>query len=198
MSYLSGLADELLREHASMQESSGKLREHLEHMRAILQVQQAYARNTLLPEECDLSQLVEDALNIQLPALQRHGITITRELRAQPRARLDKHRVLQILINLLTNARNAMSALPEARRLLSVRLDAEGGTARILVVDSGKGIAPEHRERLFSQGFTTREDGQGLGLYSSSLAARSMGGRLTLDSEGPGKGATATLELPLA
>ncbi|AKJ04760.1 Signal transduction histidine kinase CheA [Archangium gephyra] len=198
VNYLSGLAEELLREHASMKESAGKLREHLEHMRAILQVQQAYARNSLLPEECDLAQLVEDALSIQLPALQRHGITVTRELRAQPRARLDKHRMLQILINLLTNARNAMSGLPETQRHLRVRLDAEGGTARIQVVDSGKGIAPEHRERLFSQGFTTREDGQGLGLYSSSLAAKSLGGRLTLDSEGPGKGATATLELPLA
>ena len=197
-SYLSGLAEELLNEHASMKESAGKLKQHLDHMRAILQVQQAYARDTLLPEECDLAQLVEDALSIQLPALQRHGITITRELRAQPKARLDKHRVLQILINLLTNARNAMSELPEAHRLLRVRLDAEGSTARIQVVDSGKGIAAEHRERLFSQGFTTREDGQGLGLYSSSLAARSMGGRLTLASEGPGKGATATLELPLA
>ncbi|MFE8597755.1 trifunctional serine/threonine-protein kinase/ATP-binding protein/sensor histidine kinase [Archangium violaceum] len=198
MSYLSGLADELLREHTSLKESAGKLREHIEHMRAIIQVQQAYARNSLLPEECDLSQLVEDALSIQLPALQRNGITVTRELRAQPKARLDKHRVLQILINLLTNARNAMSALPVAQRKLWVRLDAEGGTARIQVVDSGKGIAPEHRERLFSQGFTTREEGQGLGLYSSSLAAKSLGGRLTLDSEGPGKGATATLELPLA
>ncbi len=198
MSYLSGLADELLREHASMKESSGKLREHLEHMRAILQVQHTYARNTLLPEECDLAQLVEDALSIQLPALQRHGITVTRELRAHPKARLDKHRVLQILINLLTNARNAMSELPEGQRSLCVRLDVGGGTARIQVVDSGKGIAPEHRERLFSQGFTTREEGQGLGLYSSSLAAKSLGGRLTLDSEGPGKGATATLELPLA
>jgi len=197
-SYLSGLAEELLNEHVSMKESAGKLKQHLDHMRAILQVQQAYARNTLLPEECDLAQLVEDALSIQLPALQRHGITITRELRAQPKARLDKHRVLQILINLITNARNAMSELPEAHRLLRVRLDAGGSTARIQVVDNGKGIAAEHRERLFSQGFTTREDGQGLGLYSSSLAARSMGGRLTLASEGPGKGATATLELPLA
>jgi signal transduction histidine kinase len=88
--------------------------------------------------------------------------------------------------------------MPETRRLLLLRLEAEGSTARIQVVDSGKGIAPEHRERLFSLGFTTRADGQGLGLHSSALAAKSLGGRLTLESEGPGQGATATLELPLA
>ena len=64
-----------------------------------------------------------------------------------------------------------MSGTPETARILRVRLDAEGGTARIQVVDSGKGSAPEHRERLFSQGFTTREDGQGLGLYSKRLLA---------------------------
>ncbi|HEX5754122.1 MAG TPA: AAA family ATPase [Archangium sp.] len=198
LEYLFSLSDELLREHASMKQSAGKLNEHLEHLRAILQVQQSYSRGSLLPEEFPLSQLVEDALSIQLPALQRHGITVTREFRAQPRARLDKHRVLQILINLLTNARNAMSEMPETRRRLLVRLDAEGSTARIQVVDSGKGIAPEHRERLFSLGFTTRADGQGLGLHSSALAAKSLGGRLTLESDGPGQGATATLELPLA
>jgi predicted ATPase/signal transduction histidine kinase len=197
MGYLFSLADELLREHVSMKESAGKLKEHIDHMRAILHVQQSYARNTLLPEECDVSQLIEDALSIQLPAIRRHGIIVTREFLARPRARLDKHRVLQILINLFTNARNALSEQPEPRRL-HVRLDTEGSTARIQVVDSGKGIAPEHRERLFSQGFTTRAEGQGLGLYSSAQAAKSMGGRLTLDSEGPGKGATATLELPLA
>ncbi|WP_395815244.1 AAA family ATPase [Archangium minus] len=196
--YLFSLADELLNEHASLKESAGKLKEQIDHMRAILQTQQAYARHSLLPEECEVSQLVEDALNIQLPALQRYGITVTRELRARPKARLDKHRVLQILINLITNARNAMIDVAEAQRHLRVRLDAEGSTARIQVMDSGKGIAAEHRERLFSQGFTTRSDGQGLGLYSSALTAKSLGGRLTLDSEGPGKGATATLELPLA
>ncbi|QRK12231.1 AAA family ATPase [Archangium violaceum] len=196
--YLFSLADELLNEHASMKESAGKLKEQIDHMRAILQTQQAYARHSLLPEECEVCQLVEDALSIQLPALQRHDITVTRELRARPRARLDKHRVLQILINLITNARNAMLDVAQAQRHLLVRLDVEGSTARIQVVDSGKGIAAEHRERLFSQGFTTRADGQGLGLYSSAQTAKSLGGRLTLDSEGPGKGATATLELPLA
>ena len=69
--------------------------------------------------------------------------------------------------------------------------------ARIQVVDNGVGIAPEVRERLFAHGFTTRKDGHGFGLHSSALAAQMLGGRLTLESEGPGKGATATLELPL-
>ncbi len=196
-SYISALADELLSDQASLQRDMEAMGKHIEHIRAIVRVQQTYARDTLMPEECELHQLVEDALRIQMPALQRHGITVTRELAPLPEMRLDKHKVLQILINLISNAKNAMSGQAEAQRNLRVRLEATGDMARIQVVDNGKGIAPELRHRLFSQGFTTREGGHGLGLHSSALAAAMLGGRLTLESEGPGKGATATLELPL-
>jgi signal transduction histidine kinase len=90
-----------------------------------------------------------------------------------------------------------MAALPKGTRRLHVRLDTVDGMIRIQVVDNGVGIAPEVSARLFAQGFTTRKEGHGLGLHSSALAARMMGGNLSLESEGPGKGATATLELPL-
>src|SRR6185503_4672555 len=108
MSYLFELADELLREQGTMREGMDKLSKHVDHIRAILQVQQNYVRGTLLPEECDLALLIEDALSIQMPALQRHSISVTRELARLSKVRVDKHRVLQILINLITNARNAM------------------------------------------------------------------------------------------
>jgi predicted ATPase/signal transduction histidine kinase len=198
-SYLPALADALLEERRTLQQGLEAMGLHIEHIRAIVHVQQNYASNTLVTEECDLSLLVEDALSIQRPTFQRHGITVTRgEFPTLPRVRLDKHKVLQILINLFSNAKNATQGLPDGQRHMSVRLEAVGNTARILVEDNGIGIAPEHRERLFAQGFTTREDGHGLGLHSSALAAKMLGGRLTLESEGPGKGATATLELPLS
>ncbi|OJH42210.1 trifunctional serine/threonine-protein kinase/ATP-binding protein/sensor histidine kinase [Cystobacter ferrugineus] len=196
--YLSSLADELLREHETLQEGLEAMNKHIEHVRAIVQVQQTYARSTLLTEECDLSRLVEDAVSIQLPALKSHGVNILQELSTLPTVRVDKHKVLQILINLISNARNAMIPVPSHQRRLHVRLDAVDNMARIQVVDNGTGIAPELRERLFTQGFTTREGGHGLGLHSSSLAARMLGGQLTLESDGPGRGATATLTLPLA
>ncbi|MDY7227322.1 trifunctional serine/threonine-protein kinase/ATP-binding protein/sensor histidine kinase [Hyalangium rubrum] len=196
--YLAGLADELLREHSTLQEGLEAMSKHIEHIRAIVQVQQNYARNTLVTEECELLHLVEDALSIQMPALKRHGIDVIRGMSANARLRVDKHKVLQILINLLSNAKNAMNSLPSGARTLHIEVTTEATVARVQVVDNGMGIAPELHERLFSQGFTTREGGHGLGLHSSALAARMLGGRLTLESEGPGKGATATLELPLA
>ncbi|MBM7118482.1 trifunctional serine/threonine-protein kinase/ATP-binding protein/sensor histidine kinase [Archangium primigenium] len=195
--YLSALADELLREQSSIQEGMAAMDKHLEHIRAIVQVQQTYAHSTLVTEECDLTRLVEDALSLQWASLQRHGITVTRELTCLPQVRVDKHKVLQILINLLSNAKQAMLPLPEPQRRLHVKLDRDEGFARIQIVDNGMGIEPGIRGRLFGQGFTTREGGHGLGLHSSALEARLLGGSIALESEGPGRGATALLKLPL-
>jgi predicted ATPase/signal transduction histidine kinase/tRNA A-37 threonylcarbamoyl transferase component Bud32 len=195
--YLSALSDELLRGQSSLMEEMDAMGQHVEHIRAIVQVQQTYAKTSLLTEECDLAQLITDGLRIQLPALQRHGIRVTQELAAVPRVMVDKHKVLQILVNLITNAKHALENRPEGQRELCVRLRAEQQRAFIQVVDNGMGIAPELRERLFSHGFTTRKDGHGFGLHSSALTASLLGGRVTLESKGVGLGATATLELPL-
>ncbi|HYO64505.1 MAG TPA: ATP-binding protein, partial [Archangium sp.] len=197
LDYLSVLADELLREQATLREGMESMGMHIEHIRAIVQIQQNYTSSTLLTEECELSGLVQDALRILMPALRRHGVSVTQSLAALPPVSLDKHKVLQILINLIGNAKKAVKPLPEGQRHVHVRLEVVGHLARVLVVDNGVGIAPENHERLFSQGFTTREGGHGLGLHSSALAARSLGGSLRLESEGLGKGATAILELPL-
>ncbi|WP_225412586.1 trifunctional serine/threonine-protein kinase/ATP-binding protein/sensor histidine kinase [Stigmatella hybrida] len=195
--YLSGLSDELVREQTRLMESMDAMGRHIEHIRAIVQVQQTYAKTSLMTEECDLAQLIQDALSIQLPALQRHGVSVVREVAPLPKVKVDKHKVLQILINLLSNAKHALDAKPEGQRHLWVRLRAEGPVACIQVVDDGVGIAPEENEKLFEHGFTTRKDGHGFGLHSSALAARLLNGRLTLQSDGPDKGAVATLELPL-
>ncbi|MDC0708435.1 AAA family ATPase [Stigmatella sp. ncwal1] len=195
--YLSALSDELVREQTQLLGDLDAMGQHVEHIRAIVQVQQIYARTSLLTEECDLGQLVDDALRIQMVALQRHGVSVQRELSPVPRVKVDKHKVLQILINLFSNAKYALSALPEGQRHMLVRLGVKGARARIQVVDNGMGIAPETRPNLFTHGFTTREDGHGFGLHSSALAAQLLGGNLMLESEGLGKGAVATLELPL-
>jgi predicted ATPase/signal transduction histidine kinase len=196
--YLCNLSEELLREQATLQEGLASMDKHIEHIRAIVQLQRTYARDMVVTQECDLAHLVEDALNLQLPSLKRHGIDVTLELSTVPKVWVDKHKVLQILVNLISNAKNAMSVLPQGQRHLCMRLEAVSNTARIQVLDTGVGISPEIRNRLFSQGFTTRKSGHGLGLHSSVLAAKMLGGRLTLDSEGPGRGAMATLELPLS
>jgi len=195
--YISVLGAELLHEQTRLKEKLETMSQHLNQIRAIVLVQQKYTGYSLLIEECHLSQIIEDALRLQMPELERQGISLSRDLSPLPAVQLDKHKVLHILINLISNAMSAMEVIPPEQRHLRVRISVEGERARLQVVDTGIGIAPEVREKLFRQGFTTRKDGYGLGLHLSALAAQALGGRLLLESDGPGKGATATLELPL-
>jgi signal transduction histidine kinase len=67
----------------------------------------------------------------------------------------------------------------------------------VTVTDNGEGIAPDNLTRIFSYGFTTRQQGHGFGLHSGANAAKEMGGQLTAHSAGPGQGAVFTLVLPL-
>ncbi|HEX8538670.1 MAG TPA: HAMP domain-containing sensor histidine kinase, partial [Cystobacter sp.] len=195
--YLAALGEELVKEQMRLMEDLEAMNRHIEHIRAIVQVQQTYAKSSLMTEECELTQLIDDALRIQLAALQRNGVTVHRELSAVPRVRVDKHKVLQILINLISNANQALAPMPEGQRHLWVRMWEQGPVVRIQVVDDGVGIAPEVKDKLFSHGFTTRKDGHGFGLHSSALAAQLLNGRLSIESEGLGKGAVTTLEIPL-
>jgi predicted ATPase/signal transduction histidine kinase len=196
--YLSGLAMELAQEHVSLQHTLEDLNHHVNQVRDIIQMQRAYATSAQLSEECELGALLEEALRLQQGALKRAGVQVTRQVATLPRVRVDRYKVLQILCNLLSNACHALEAVPAGSRLLGVRLEARGEWARIQVIDNGVGIAPELKAQLFSQGFTTREEGHGIGLHSSALAAQLLGGRLALESEGLNKGAIATLELPVS
>jgi signal transduction histidine kinase len=195
--YLAALAAAQTSTQQRLVEDLEMMGRHIEHIRTVVQMQQMYAKVTLLPEECDLAQIIDGALQIQMAALQRHGVSVQRELAAVPRLMVDRHKVLQILINLISNAKYALAEAPEGHRNLWVRLVMEGRRVRIQVVDNGMGIAPETRAKLFTHGFTTRKDGHGFGLHSSALAAQLLGGHLSLESEGLGQGAVATLELPL-
>jgi len=142
--------------------------------------------------------VVEDALRMLGESLRRHGIKLVREFEPLPPVTMDRHKVLQILFNLLENARYACLQGKVAQKEITVRLQPSGtGFVRLTVADNGMGIPAENLARIFGQGFSTRKDGHGFGLHSSVLAAQDMGGSLTARSDGPDCGAVFTLEIPL-
>jgi C4-dicarboxylate-specific signal transduction histidine kinase len=148
-------------------------------------------------ETVKITDLVEDALRMNEEGLARHEITLVREYGEAPVMPLEKHKMLQILVNLIQNAKNALAeGGPQNKRLTLQVGRKDGGGARIAIIDNGMGIAPENLTRIFGHGFTTRKDGHGFGLHSGSLAAQEMGGSLNAYSDGPGRGATFVLELP--
>ena len=160
-------------------------------------MQQSYATFGGVKEMINVTTLVEDALRMNVGTLSRHRVEIIREFEPVPPLNIEKHKILQILVNLLRNAKHACQDSALADRRLTVRVGNGEGRIKISVMDNGVGIPAENLTRIFNHGFTTRKDGHGFGLHSGALAAKEMGGSLTVHSAGPGKGATFTLELPV-
>ena len=196
--YLADLSQHLDSERRTAREELDLLTKNIEHIKDIVAMQQTYARVSAFVETLPLDALVEDALRLNIDSLDRHGVTLVRDFAAVPPAAVDKHKVLQILINIIRNATLAMDEGGGEKRL-TIAIAAEGGrTAVIRLTDTGVGIAAENLTRIFSHGFTTRPNGHGFGLHIAALAAQQMGGRLLAQSDGPGRGATFIFELPIA
>jgi len=197
--YLTELASELLAERDAAVAELTALRSNVEHIKEIVAMQQGYARLGGVTDTVDVRVLVDDSLRMNEGAFNRHGVTIVRDFEDVPMVRVDKHKVLQILVNVIRNAKYACSeAKGGGERRVTVRVRASTSAVLIAVIDTGVGIPRENLDRIFSYGFTTRAEGHGFGLHSSALAARELGGTLRAESPGPGMGATFTLTLPLA
>ncbi len=194
--YLGTLAEGLATEHQAVVNELDQLRKNVEHIKEIVAMQQAYARTSGVTETVSVPDLVEDALRMNAGSLARHDVDTVREYQARPVVTTDKHKVMQILINLVRNAKYACDESGRTDKRIVVRATADGHRVRISITDNGVGIPSENLTRIFAHGFTTRKHGHGFGLHSGALAARELGGSLTVHSEGPGKGATFILELP--
>ncbi len=174
--------------------------EHIEHIKEIVAMQQTYAKVFGVLEPVAPVSLVRDALRMNAAAFDRHRIRVVQQFDEDaPTAMVDRHKVLQILVNLMRNSKYAIDQRAPAERRLEIQVRrTKAGNVAITVRDNGVGIAPENLTRIFGHGFTTKKDGHGFGLHSGALAAKEMNGSLTVHSDGVGCGATFTLELPPA
>ena len=194
--FLQQLSLEWLMQQQSLIKELESLRANIDHIKGIVALQQGYAKVLGTAEIVNLDELVEDSLRMEESALLRHGVKIVREFERVPAISAEKHKILQILVNLIRNAKQACDERRDAGKVITLRITQADGRIRVSVSDNGAGIAPENLTRIFSHGFTTRKDGHGFGLHSGALAAAELGGSLTVHSDGPDHGATFTLELP--
>jgi two-component system, LuxR family, sensor kinase FixL len=198
-SYLLALSEHLLEERTALSKEVAAINKSVEHIDSIVTMQQKYARTIGALEELPVPQLIDEALRLHAGAFERLGISLERDYAPVPPIIIDRHKLLQILMNLLNNARHALveSGAQDKRLSIRVREAPEGQQLLVEVTDNGVGIAPENMPRMFTQGFTTKKTGHGFGLHISALSAIEMKGRLTCASPGAGQGATFTLELPM-
>jgi signal transduction histidine kinase len=198
--YLALTAEVATSHQQSMLSELDSVQRNVDHIKAIVSQQQTHAKALAsVVETMPIGELLDEAIHINSLSFDRHDVTVIRQYDDLPPAKLDRHKMLQIIMNLLSNARHAIkdTATTEQRRI-TVRVQRAGAERfRVVVDDSGCGIAVENLTRIFNYGFTTKKEGHGFGLHSAACAALEMGGTLTAHSDGVGRGASFTLELPI-
>lgn len=198
--YLTQLAEHMQSEQEKMLAEVNDLNRGLDNIKRDVESQQQNARTTHVSDIFEMAGLLDEVLRMNAPTLEKHEIKVVREYGRCKSVVGDPIRIQQIVMNLIGNARQALMAVERPRRLRLVLEQSGGdngeGLTRIIVADNGEGIDEASRSRLFMHGFTTRSDGHGFGLHWSALTAKQLGGELRASSEGRGKGAAFTLEIP--
>lgn len=195
--FLDRTARHLAEEQTFMVHELEQLTGKVEHIKAIVQTQQNYAGVFGVIETVDIATIIDDAIKLNAASIDRHKVSISRDYETGILVSLDKQKLVQILVNIIKNAKDAVREKGVGERQVSVRVGiVDDNKLRIEIVDTGEGIPRENLTRIFSHGFTTKQDGHGFGLHSSANATKEMGGSLQAFSDGPGLGARFVVELP--
>lgn len=194
---LDQLAVSLQSDRDSQRDELRSLLENIEHIKQIVNRQQSFACVSGATELLELPQLLDDALRMHDTGLSRHDIEIVCEFDDAPPVLTERHKMMQILVNLIGNAKNALNETNRANRTMTLIVAIDGDHVCIRVRDNGVGIEQANLTKVFTHGFTTRKEGHGFGLHSSALAAQELGGSLSVHSDGIGLGTTFTLRIPM-
>lgn len=195
--YLRSLATSLEDDKAKLKKELADCKRHLEHMSMIVAQQQKHATAVQVIQRVDISQLVSDAIQMSSSSLKNHYIGVVRNFKDGMFVETDKHQVLQIIVNLIRNAKHACLDAGSGPRMITIAVEDSGDEQfTISVADNGVGVAEENLAKLFTYGFTTRKRGNGFGLHSCANTAKELQGSLSVHSDGVGKGSTFVLTLP--
>ncbi|MCA8979118.1 MAG: hypothetical protein H6831_05960 [Planctomycetes bacterium] len=198
--FIGAITEQMRTAQSGMAAELGSLVKGIEHIRTLVASQQDYVRNEDVIESVDLGAQLDRACEISSTAGGEHvtPVEIVRDYANLPEARTARHKLLEILVNLIQNARQAMCHAEVTERVLTLRTERCGDDrVRLSIIDTGVGIAAEHLVDVFNYGFTTKPNGHGFGLHAAANAATEIHGSLSVHSDGPGAGATFTLEIPL-
>jgi PAS domain S-box-containing protein len=195
--FLANLSKELVDEQERCLEALEALTKHVQHVADIIQLQQSYSNTKGLIEPTSIEELIEDAIQINAEALSRNNVEVRREIADLPAILLDRHKVLQILTNLISNGIYALSKSDKDEKKLEINVrKLDNDNIQIEVCDNGIGISEENMTRIFEHGFTTKKKGHGFGLHSTALSVNELNGSIKAHSDGIGQGAIFTIKLP--
>lgn len=195
--YLATLIAHLAAENATLLAELASATSNVDHIKTIIATQQSFADRPNMTETVAIGPLIDDALRMGEVSFSRHGIVVTKDYDDDVTVDTDRHRLLEILVNVVSNARHALKDATHATKRLGAQLRRTEAGISIVISDTGVGIAEDQLPRIFQHGFTTKPDGHGFGLHACANAAKELGGTISATSAGIGHGAELTIHLPL-
>jgi len=172
------------------------LLKNISHVRNIIQRQLSSSPGQGVIEMFCLSELIEECISVNRPKANQIAAVVTLQCSGTLNIETDRHKLQQVLINLISNALDAIRERSPKFGEVRVVVDHDDDV-EICVTDNGIGIAKENFEKIFQQGFTTKANGHGFGLHSCAMTAQVLGGNLKATSQGLGLGASFKLVIPL-
>lgn len=178
------------KERETINENSKRIQAKIEVIRDVIHAQQTYATRGFQKEESTLSEIVEEALEIQKNDILNHQVKVRVQLKDNPKIFIHKNKLIHVVVDLI---KNACEAMPENKRM-TISTDSDHQYVYLKISDTGRGILPEHFNRIFNHGFTTKKNNRGFGLHACANAMTEMGGMIRVESKGLNKGASFTLQ----
>ncbi len=194
--YIIALSEYFVSEQAAAVEMLDKLVNHIQHVTEIISLQQSHGKLSGLIQLDSISTVIKDAMELNISGMVNHHIDLKCDFANIEPFYLDRQKILQIIINLLANAKESFNTCVQDEKTINICTKESDDTVIVEIIDNGIGISAENMKSIFTHGFTTKEDGHGFGLHSAINAAQELGGQLSCSSDGSGCGATFRLELP--
>lgn len=191
--YILMLDNEFKDVFSNISHNTERLHEKINTIAEIVAAQQSYAGTVFQKDSANFIDIIEDALELTSVRLNENGIKISKNFSSVPTLTLQKTKVLHTLVNLINNAIDALLVNDINNRLLDLKVYTEEPDLIMNITDNGAGITEDDLQKIFTHGYTTKENGFGFGLHSSANYLQEMGASIKAYSQGSGKGATFIL-----
>lgn len=197
--YLSELSELIEKESRALFEEILHVMKQFEHIRDVVTLQMDIAGVSELRERVDISEIVDQAIHMIFTESDYKKICIKNNIIKNITFVTQKQKLLQVLINIIKNAKEAVIEKDSDNKEISISVSHEDDKSllKIQIEDNGIGIKKNSIDSVFSMGFTTKSKGHGYGLHSSAIIVREIGGELSVDSKGENRGAVFTIKIPL-
>lgn len=197
--YLIALATKVDELNQNLKVEVTHLTDQLQHIKDITAMQKDISGVSDMNERIFVYQLIDTAIMMCDPAIESKSIKVVKDYKDNIYINSDRAKILQILVNLIQNAKESLLSLTDNRQKI-LRISCymtNSNYMEITVEDNGIGISKEVIKKIYTLGFTTKKNGHGFGMHSSSLAAKELQGDLAGTSHGIDQGAAFTLTLPI-